>query len=80
MTTLESIRLDPIMNVAERAGRGRAFYEIFSGTAASDQWLLDFERPDGNGVQRTAADSRAVEARITDTSSGAHHDNERKAA
>ncbi len=80
MTTLESIRINPVMDVAERAGRGRAFYEIFRGTSASDEWLLDFNRLDGNGVRRMVTDARGADGCIADTFSGVHHDDERKAA
>ena len=47
-------------DVAERAERGRVFYQDFPGTAVSDRWLRDFEHPspddpaavEGNGPGR----------------------------
>lgn len=73
MTLLDSIRMDPIMDVAERAGRGRAFYEIFPGTPASDGWLLDHDRTG-------RPDDPAGDAGVVPAFSGADHDDERKAA
>ncbi len=41
-------------DVAERAERGRVFYEMFPGTPVSDRWLHEFERD--NAGERGAAD------------------------
>lgn len=37
---------DELVDVADRAERGRAFYFMFPGSDASDRWLRDFEQVD----------------------------------
>lgn len=45
-------------NIAEKAERGRVFYEIFPGTAISDRWLNEFEHADPNGGSERVSDTR----------------------
>lgn len=80
MTLLESIRLDPIMDVAERAGRGRVFYEIFPGAPLSDAWLLDLERPDRDAFSGPEPNGARLMHAWPDTFSGERYDHERQAA
>lgn len=43
-------------DLAERAERGRVFYEMFPGTAVSDRWVDEFEHVDLSGDAPRAHD------------------------
>lgn len=45
MVVLDQMPSD-LVDVAERAERGRAFYFMFPGSRVSDRWLQDFEHVD----------------------------------
>ncbi len=55
-----------LVDVAERAERGRAFYFMFPGSNVSDSWLEDFEHVDtpahGGDHAHGAADSTPTSA------------------
>ncbi len=48
-------------DVAERAERGRVFYEMFPGTRLSDRWLQEFEHDNESGKAETGPEDRRRE-------------------